>query len=168
MEIKFWPQKALMGETSLLSWECIWSSQCEMLLEGGFPTSSSEQSILIHIYLLIVYSPLHCFWGHRVVSSGCFHILNFFPHFTLLYPVFYPLCPAQTTLVRSSHLHVAKYGDISVSSSYLTLTSQWHWLGPYSFTLHMVSFILFRYFPPDFLPNHTDWSPLSFLYLNSS
>ena len=47
------------------------------------------------------------------------------------------------------------------STSYSTLISQWHWLGPYSFTLQTFSsFVPFRCFSPDFPPTTLN-GPLS-------
>lgn len=137
LEVKFWLKRHWQGKShsylegafGYLSVNCFW--------RVDFPPAFHSWDSNPDSHSLCMLLPPLFFGG--IVSSSCFHTLNLSSCFNLLYSGFYPLCPAQTTVVKSTYLHIANYSNISLSSSYLTLTSQWHWLSPYSFTLQVLS-----------------------------
>lgn len=86
LEIMFWPQKAPMGGTSLLPSGCIWRSQCETLLKGGFPTSCSRLRFQAD-------PPSHCMSSPPLFLGTRSCQLRLFPHLKLLFmfqsPIFW-------------------------------------------------------------------------------
>lgn len=104
---RIWPEAAAQRASVWAAWRSCsglkrhrWGEP-HSYLQGAFGGLSVKRSWRVdfppavhgwdskQIHLLIVCHPLHSFWGRGVVSSGCFHILNFSSCFNHLYSGFY-------------------------------------------------------------------------------